>query len=125
MPVEPGQVSRPEQDPASNPRVWNEVLKTLRNRARVVVCGSHAGPMVQLNNNWLFRSRVAIYGSAGSTRRGMQRCPDLAAAGLIAPAIDPVWPLSSIREAYTDLGSRRNVRKIVLRGADGDGQRGS
>ena len=109
-------------DPASNPRVWNEALKTLRNRARVVVCGSHAGPMVQLNNSWLFRSRAAIYGSAGSTRRGMRRCLDLAAAGRIAPAIDSIRPLSSIRAAYADLGSRRNVGKIVLRVADGDGQ---
>ena len=107
-------------DPASNPDVWKEVLKTLRNRARVVVCGSHAGPMVQLNNNWLFRSRVAIYGSAGSTRRGMRRCLDLAGAGRIDPAIDSVRPLSDIREAYTDLGSRRNVGKIVLRVANGN-----
>lgn len=108
-------------DPASNPRVWNEMLKTLRNRARVVVCGSHAGPMVQLDNNWLFRSRVAIYGSAGSTRRGMRRCLDLAGTDRIQPAIDSVRPLSSIREAYADLGSRRNVGKIVLRVSDGDG----
>lgn len=108
-------------DPASNPRVWSEVLKTLRNRARVVVCGSHAGPIVELNNNWLFRSRVAIYGSSGSTRRGMRRCLDLAAADLIRPAVDSIRPLSSIREAYADLGSRRNVGKIVLRVANGDG----
>ena len=109
-------------DPASNPRVWTEVLRTLRNRARVVVCGSHAGPLVELNNNWLFRSRVAIYGSSGSTRRGMRRCLDLAAAGKIRPAIDSVRPLSDIREAYADLGSRRNVGKIVLRVADKDQQ---
>ena len=102
-------------EPASNPTVWNEALKTLRNRARVVVCGSHAGPLVQLNNNWLFRSRVAIYGSSGSTSRGMRRCLDLAAAGRIHPGIDSVRPLRSIREAYADLRSRRNVGKIVLR----------
>ena len=108
-------------DPASNPRVWTEVLKTLRNRARVVVCGSHAGPVVQLNSNWLFRSRVAIYGSSASTRRGMRRCLDLAAAGRIAPAIDSVRPLGSIREAYADLGSRRNLGKIVLRVAGAEG----
>lgn len=111
-------------DPASNPRVWDEVLKALRNRARVVVCGSHAGPMVQLNNNWLFRSRVAIYGSSASTRRGMRRCLDLAAAGRIDPSIDSVRPLGSIREAYSDLGSRRNIGKIVLRVATGSGPEG-
>ncbi len=109
-------------DPASNPLVWKEVLKTLRNRARVVVCGSHAGPIVELNNNWLFRSRVAIYGSSGSTRRGMQRCIDLAEAGRIRPAIDSVRPLSHIRQAYDDLASRRNIGKIVLRVSNGDGQ---
>ena len=81
----------------------------------VVVCGSHAGPLVQLNNNWLFRSRVAIYGSSGSTSRGMRRCLDLAAASRIHPGIDSVRPLRRIREAYADLRSRRNVGKIVLR----------
>ncbi len=107
-------------DPASNPRVWDEMLKTLRNRARIVVCGSHAGPIVQLNNNWLFRSRVAIYGSAGSTRRGMQRCINLAETGRIQPAIDSVRSLRHIRRAYADLASRRNIGKIVLRVTDGD-----
>lgn len=107
-------------DPASNPRVWTETLKTLRNRARVVVCGSHAGPLVELNNNWLFRSRVAIFGSSGSTRRGMRRCLDLAAAGRIDPGINSVRPLGSIREAYADLSSRRNVGKMVLRVAGED-----
>ena len=107
-------------EPARNPRVWVEALKTLRNRARVVVCGSHAGPLVELNNNWLFRSRVAIFGSSGSTRRGMQRCLDLTAAGKVHPGIDSVRPLRSIREAYADLRSRRNMGKIVLRVADED-----
>ena len=108
-------------EPASNPRVWNEALKTLRNRARVVVCGSHAGPVVELNNNWLFRSRVAIFGSSGSTRVGMRRSLDLAASGEIRPLIDSVRPLSRIREAYADLKSRRSIGKVVLRVSD-DGE---
>ena len=102
-------------EPASNPRVWKEALKTLRNRGRVVVCGSHAGPRVDLDNSWLFRSRAVIFGSSGSTHRGMRRSLDLAAAGKIHPQIDSVRPLSRIREAFADLKSRRTIGKVVLR----------
>ncbi len=99
---------------ASHPAVWEEALKTLDSRARVVVCGAHAGPTVQINNAWLFRSRVAIFGSSASSRRGMQRCLDLAAAGRVRPAIDSVRPISEIQNAFADLRSRRNAGKIVL-----------
>jgi NADPH:quinone reductase-like Zn-dependent oxidoreductase len=101
-------------DPMSNPAVWAESLKTLRLRARVVVCGSHGGPIVELDNNWLFRTRVMIVGSSGSTQRGMRQILDLAAAGRIVANIDSIRPLGEIRLAYQRLMSRRNLGKIVL-----------
>jgi D-arabinose 1-dehydrogenase-like Zn-dependent alcohol dehydrogenase len=94
--------------------VWAESLKTLRLRARVVVCGSHGGPIVELDNNWLFRTRVMIVGSSGSTQRGMRQILDLAAAGRIVANIDSIRPLGEIRPAYQRLMSRRNLGKIVL-----------
>jgi NADPH:quinone reductase-like Zn-dependent oxidoreductase len=101
-------------DPVSNPAVWGEALKTLRIRGRVVVCGSHGGPVVELDNNWLFRSRVTIFGSSGSTQLGMRQILDLTAAGNIIPNIDSIRPLGEIRPAYQRLLARRNIGKIVL-----------
>lgn len=106
-------------EPASDPSIWKEALATLGSRARVVVCGAHAGPVVELDNSWLFRSRVAIYGSSGSTLRGMKTVLELAAAGRITPNIDSVRPIREIRDAYEDLILRRNVGKSVLSVIDG------
>jgi NADPH:quinone reductase-like Zn-dependent oxidoreductase len=105
-------------DPVSNPAVWAEALKTLRIRGRVAVCGSHGGPIVEIDNNWLFRTRVTIIGSSGSTQRGMRQILDLAAAGQIVPNIDSIRPLADIRSAYDRLLARRNLGKIVLTVAD-------
>lgn len=102
-------------EPASDPLIWREALATLSQRARVVVCGAHAGPVVELDNSWLFRSRVAIFGSSASTARGMRHILDLAQEGRIRPNIDSIVPLDQIHEAYDRLMSRRNRGKIVLR----------
>jgi NADPH:quinone reductase-like Zn-dependent oxidoreductase len=112
-------------EPASDPQIWAEALTTLRPRGRVVVCGSHGGPVVELDNNWLFRTRASIHGSSGSTQRGMRHILDLAAAGGIVPSIDSIRPWEEIRDAYRRLLSRENRGKIVLRVvAEGPGEGG-
>ncbi len=99
---------------AGNPTVWTEALKTLGRRARVVVCGAHAGPVVDLDLKWLFRSRVAILGSSGSSLRGFQDIVDLAGAGKLVANIDSIRPLGDAAEAFASLMSRQNRGKVIL-----------
>ena len=104
---------------AGNPAVWVEALKTLGRRARVTVCGAHAGPIVDLDLKWLFRSRVSVLGSSGSSLRGFQDIIDLAGKGRLVANIDSVRPLEDAKEAFVRLMSGQNRGKVILQVTDG------
>jgi NADPH:quinone reductase-like Zn-dependent oxidoreductase len=99
---------------AGNPQVWREAIKTLRRRARVAVLGSHAGPNVEVDLNWLFRNRITILGCSGSTLAAFRDVLQLAAEGKLRPSIHEVMPLDRAREAFAVLLERRNKGKVVL-----------
>lgn len=106
---------------AGDPAIWSEALKTMGRRGRVVVCGSHGGPIVQLNLNWLFRMRVSILGSSGSTRATFREAFELAGRGAIRPNVDSVIPLADARSGFDRLarrGAGANRGKIVLQVAE-------
>jgi NADPH:quinone reductase-like Zn-dependent oxidoreductase len=104
---------------AADPAVWDEALSTLARRGRVAVIGSHAGPIVKLNANWLFRQRVTIFGCSGSTLAAFRESIALAGEGVIVPNIDSILPMSRAAEAYQRLVDRENQGKVVLRVSDG------
>ena len=100
---------------ASDPAIWSEALKTLARRARIAVIGAHAGPIVEVNTNWLFRHRVVVYGCSGSSLAAYSEALELAGSGRIVPNIDSIMPLDEAAEAYARLLGRQNRGKIVLR----------
>lgn len=103
---------------ASDPDVWDAAIKTLARPARIAIIGAHAGPIVKLNTNWLFRQRVTIYGCSGSTMASFRETIDLAGQGQLVPNIDTVMPLADVKAAYRRLIERQNQGKVVLRVAD-------
>lgn len=105
---------------AGAPAIWSQALKSLGRGARVVVCGSHAGPIVEIDLNWLFRMRVSIIGSSGSTLESFHDALALAAAGDLRPNIDSIRPLAEARSGFDRIIERQNRGKVVLRVADDD-----
>jgi NADPH:quinone reductase-like Zn-dependent oxidoreductase len=103
---------------AGAPTVWREALKTLGRRARVTVCGSHGGPVVELDLNWLFRTRVSVIGCSGSSLAAYRDVLELARAGRIQSNIHALMPLERAREAFEILLGHENRGKIVLEVAD-------
>lgn len=101
-------------EPAGNPQVWTEAVRTLARRGRVAVCGAHAGPKVELDLAWLFRNRATVLGCSGSTMAGVRRIIELASEGELRPAIDSVRPLEDVRAAFDRLLARENRGKVVL-----------
>ncbi len=99
---------------AGDPDVWREALRTVRRRGRIVVCGSHGGPIVELDLNWLFRNRVTVLGSSGSSLAIYRDVLELAGAGRIAPNIHGVFPLERVRDAFAVLLARENTGKVIL-----------
>lgn len=102
----------------SQPRIWQEALRTLRMGARVAVVGAHAGPVVELDNQWLYRHRVTIHGCWGSTQSAFREVLRMAGEGRIAANIDSIQPLSNAGAAYQRLIDHENEGKVILRVAD-------
>lgn len=99
---------------AGDPAIWTEALKTLRRRGRAAVCGSHAGRIVELDLNWLFRSRVTIIGTSGSTVANFRQVLRLAGEGRLRANVDSVRPLAEVRAAFARMMARQNCGKLVL-----------
>lgn len=99
---------------AGNPAIWKESLKALGRRGRAAVCGSHAGPLVEVDLNWLFRMRASVLGGSGATLATQRDALDLVAAGKLRPHVDRVLPLAEAREAFGILARRENLGKVVL-----------
>lgn len=103
---------------ASAPALWAEALHAVARHGRVAVIGAHAGPVVEVNLNWLFRQRVSIVGCSGSSAAAFRECVALAGEGQLAIRIDAVLPLGEARAALDRLAARQNRGKVVLRVAD-------
>ena len=102
----------------SDPATWREALGTLGTGARIAVVGAHAGPLVELDNRWLYRRRVTIHGCWGSTLAAFRDVLSMAGEGRIAANIDSIQPLSKAAAAYQRLIDHRNEGKVILRVAD-------
>lgn len=103
---------------ASAPALWSEALHAVARHGRVAVIGAHAGPVAEVNLNWLFRQRVSIVGCSGSSADAFREAVALAGDGHLFVRIDAILPLSEVRTAFTRLTSRQNRGKVVLRVAD-------
>lgn len=99
---------------AGDPAIWKEALRTLGRKARVTVCGSHGGPIVELDLNWLFRTRIGVLGCSGSSLAAYRDVLELAGAGRLRANIHEVLPLERARDAFATLLGRGNRGKIIL-----------
>lgn len=89
-------------------------LDALTPGGRMVTCGAHAGEVVPLDVIPLFRSETSILGSFGSSRREIEGCLALAAAGRVKPVIHARYPLDAIGDAMREMEGRGNFGKILL-----------
>lgn len=100
---------------AGNPAIWREAVGTLARRGRAVVCGAHAGPVVELDLAALFRLRASILGGSGATLATQREALELVADGRLRPNVHGELPLGQARDAFGILARRENVGKVILR----------
>lgn len=98
-----------------DPIVWAEAMRTVGRRGRVVACGSHAAGSVSLDLNLLYRNRITVIGSSGSSLKTFRDAFQLISSGVIRPNIHGVMPIEDYADAYRLLLARENRGKVVFR----------
>lgn len=102
-------------DPNADPMVWDALPELLGPRGRVVFCGRGPEDVLPLDVFWLYRSRISVLGSAGSSEAAFEASVKLLESGKIVPAVDSVIGLADVPSGYERLEQRRNRGKIVVR----------
>jgi NADPH:quinone reductase-like Zn-dependent oxidoreductase len=101
-------------DNVGSAELWPEIVASMDKGGRILTCGAHAGGLVTLDLNLLYRQQLQVLASSGSTTDEFRRALDLAATGIVRPVRHGTWPLESIRDAFGELLARRNTGKIVI-----------
>jgi NADPH:quinone reductase-like Zn-dependent oxidoreductase len=89
-------------------------LEALDRGGRVVICGGHAGEVVELDVIPFFRAERRIIGAQSHTRAETERILDLAARGRITPVVHKTFPLRETRAATELVERRENFGKVVI-----------
>lgn len=94
--------------------MFGTVLNLLAADGRMVLCGGHAGEVVELDLIPFFRRELQLIGSRRATRQEMVEVLGLLERGLLKPVIDTSFPLSKARSAHELIEARRNAGKLLL-----------
>lgn len=97
-------------DPVLFPKAFN----CLGGGGRLVTAGAHAGGLVLLDVQRLYRRKLSIIGGAGADAIDVEATTEGAAAGRFRAAIDRILPLSEVREAHRIVSEREVVGKVVM-----------
>jgi len=91
-----------------------ESLRALRKGGRLVTVGSSGGPMVEIDNRYLFYRHISIIGSTMSPLSDFRTAMDLVTAGKLSPSMDMTCELPAAAEAQRRLESGAHFGKITL-----------
>jgi len=94
---------------------WNQSLRALGRRGRLVTCGATSGPIVETDVRRLFWNQWTISGSTMGNDTEFDAVTNELRAGRLLPVIDSVYPLAEGRAAFERLQSARQFGKVVVR----------
>jgi NADPH:quinone reductase-like Zn-dependent oxidoreductase len=94
---------------------WNQSLRALGRRGRLVTCGATSGPMVETDLRRLFWNQWTIFGSTMGNDAEFDAVVNELRAGRLLPVVDSVFPIRDGRAAFERLQSGRQFGKVVVR----------
>jgi len=94
---------------------WNQSLRALGRRGRLVTCGATSGPIVETDVRRLFWNQWTISGSTMGNDTEFDAVTNELRAGRLLPVVDSVYPLVEGRAAFERLQSARQFGKVVVR----------
>jgi NADPH:quinone reductase-like Zn-dependent oxidoreductase len=95
-------------------QVFERSLAAVAIDGRVVVCGGHAGEVVDLDLIELFRHEWSVIGCARATEAELRLVVELVGRGELTPVVSDVLPLAEAGEAHRRMEDRRQFGKVLL-----------
>lgn len=93
---------------------WEQSLRALAKRGRLVTCGATTGPNVMTDVRRLFWHQYAILGSTMGSLDEYRAVVRLLGQGYLRPTIDAAFPLDQSVEAFKRLEKGAQMGKIVI-----------
>lgn len=81
---------------------------------RILTVGNTSGPLVELDNRYMFAKHLSLIGSTMGTRQDFMAVMSLVFAGKLAAPLDRTYPLSDAHLAQERLESGEQMGKITL-----------
>ncbi len=95
-------------------RVFEQSLAAVADGGRVVVCGGHAGEVVDLDLIELFRHELSVIGCARATEAELRHVIELVGRGELTPVVSEALDLADAAHAHRLMEDRRQFGKLVL-----------
>ncbi len=89
-------------------------FRAARKGGRILTVGNTGGPLVQIDNRYMFAKHLSLLGSTMGTRRDFDQVMDLVFAGKLRPLLGERFPLAEAQRAHTLLESGAQSGKITL-----------
>lgn len=94
---------------------WEQSLRALGKRGRLVTCGATSGPVVETDVRRLFWNQWDILGSTMGSDEEFDAITRELRMERLLPPVDSIWPLEQGRAAFARLGSAEQFGKVVIR----------
>lgn len=89
-------------------------LRAAAKGGRIVTVGNTGGPLVEIDNRFVFSKHLSLLGSTMGTLADYQEVMRLVVAGRLRPALDRSFPLREARAAQERLARGEQLGKITL-----------
>jgi len=89
-------------------------LRTIKKGGRLLTVGNSGGPVIEIDNRYLFARHLSIIGSTMSNLHDFSTVMDLVVAGKLNPVIDRTFQLKDAAVAQERLWRGENLGKITL-----------
>jgi NADPH:quinone reductase-like Zn-dependent oxidoreductase len=94
---------------------WDQSLRALGRRGRLVSCGATSGPIVETDLRRMFWNQWSILGSTMGNDAEFDAVVAELVAGRLRPPVDSVHSLANGRAAFERLESGQQFGKVVIR----------
>jgi NADPH:quinone reductase-like Zn-dependent oxidoreductase len=89
-------------------------LRALRKGGRLLTVGNTSGPIVELDNRYIFGKHLQIIGTTMGPISAYKKVMSLIFNGQLNPAIDTIYPLSEGLQALQHMARGRTLGKLVI-----------